>query len=61
MTTDINVVTFRVVPTPARLRSDRSAKPRDYTITYSSADKLLVSVQTITSLGYYIAGIIPQD
>ena len=52
------VVTFRVVPTPAKLRKIPTAKTRDYPITYSDSEKLISSIQTICSLGYYIAGIV---
>ncbi len=52
---NINVTTFRVVPTPKRLRTDPKAKPRSYTITWATGEKLLSSIQTITALGYYIS------
>jgi hypothetical protein len=53
----MNVTIFRVVPTPARLKRDPNAKPREYPITWADGDKLIVSIQTITALGYYIAGV----
>jgi hypothetical protein len=53
----MNLTIFSVVPTPERMARDPKAKRRDYPITWSDGQKLVTAIQTITSLGYYIADV----
>ena len=53
----IRVFNVRVVPTAKKLERVPSAKPRVYPVTASGVDKLLITLNTIVSLDYYIAGI----